>query len=119
MTRKHLRVEVSRSCTPCINSTKKLKRSCPSAHADRPPHFCLDRCPQDSAKGDYRDLKKAGILGKGKGNVMKVILTAVTNYRAWIFFLTYGYSFGVELVVDNIIVTYFYDQFELNLVTGG
>lgn len=50
---------------------------------------------------------------------MKVILTAVTNYRAWIFFLTYGYSFGVELVVDNIIVTYFYDQFELNLVTGG
>ncbi len=32
--------------------------------------------------------------------------------------MTYGYSFGVELTVDNIIVSYLYDQFGLSLVTG-
>ena len=33
--------------------------------------------------------------------------------------MTYGYSFGVELTVDNIIVSYLYDQFGVSLVTAG
>ncbi|GAX86367.1 hypothetical protein CEUSTIGMA_g13779.t1, partial [Chlamydomonas eustigma] len=44
---------------------------------------------------------------------------ALGNYRSWILALCYGFSFGVELTVDNIIVLYLYDQFGLSLVTAG
>ena len=42
-----------------------------------------------------------------------------TPYRTWILAITYGYSFGVELTVDNIIVSYLYDQFNMSLITAG
>ncbi|GLI65297.1 hypothetical protein VaNZ11_008790 [Volvox africanus] len=67
---------------------------------------------------DYRDLKKDGTL-KSKGAFWPVVKCAMGNYRAWILALTYGYSFGVELTVDNIIVEYLFDQFGLSLTTAG
>ena len=33
--------------------------------------------------------------------------------------LTYGYCFGVELTMNNIVVQYFFDQFDLNLSISG
>ncbi|GFR51549.1 hypothetical protein Agub_g13968 [Astrephomene gubernaculifera] len=67
---------------------------------------------------DYRDLKKDGTL-KTKGALWPVLKCGLGNYRSWILALTYGYSFGVELTIDNIIVEYLFDQFGLNLTVAG
>ncbi|CAD5173216.1 unnamed protein product [Musa acuminata subsp. malaccensis] len=72
---------------------------------------------QDLPNGNYRKLEKAG--DKHKDSFRKVFYHAVTNYRGWILALTYGYCFGVELTIDNIVAEYFYDKFNVNLRTAG
>ncbi|KAH0754225.1 hypothetical protein KY290_024495 [Solanum tuberosum] len=72
---------------------------------------------QDMPDGDYAKLHKSG--EKHKDNMLDVLYHAVTNYRGWILALTYGYCFGVELTVDNIIAQYFFDRFNVNLHTAG
>ncbi|KAK9675643.1 hypothetical protein RND81_11G021000 [Saponaria officinalis] len=72
---------------------------------------------QDMPDGNYQQLHKSG--EKHKDNVTKVLRHGVCNYRVWITALCYGYCFGVELTVDNIIAQYFYDRFNLNLHKAG
>ncbi|KAH6763228.1 nitrate transporter2.5 [Perilla frutescens var. hirtella] len=72
---------------------------------------------QDLPDGNYAKLHKSG--EKHKDNLAQVLRHAVGNYRGWILALTYGYCFGVELTIDNIIAQYFYDRFDVNLHTAG
>ncbi|KAJ1688478.1 hypothetical protein LUZ63_019868 [Rhynchospora breviuscula] len=72
---------------------------------------------QDMPDGNYKQLHKSG--DKHKDNFASVFKHAVINYRGWITALTYGYCFGVELTIDNIIAQYFYDRFSVNISKAG
>ncbi|KAF9588750.1 hypothetical protein IFM89_015477 [Coptis chinensis] len=72
---------------------------------------------QDLPESNFKPLQKSGERAKDK--LSQMFYHGVTNYRGWILALTYGYCFGVELTVDNIIAQYFYDRFNLKLETAG
>ncbi|KAL2631789.1 hypothetical protein R1flu_016475 [Riccia fluitans] len=72
---------------------------------------------QDLPDGNYAALKREG--EKAEDSLDQVWVNAILNYRMYIIALTYGFCFGVELTVDNIIAEYFYDRFDLNLSIAG
>lgn len=72
---------------------------------------------QDLPDGNFKKLEKSG--DKHKDSFRKVFATGLRNYRGWILAITYGYCFGVELTIDNIIAEYFFDRFDVNLKTAG
>lgn len=77
---------------------------------------------QDLPDGDYCYYKKKqreARGGKTGESAWGVLLNGLTNYRGWVLGLTYGYCFGVELTIDNIIAEYFYDRFEVRIETAG
>lgn len=75
---------------------------------------------QDSPQGDYVDLRKQGIeIESGKKGGWAVFRAALTNYRVWMLFFTYGACFGVELFVHNVAASYYVDRFALDLRSAG
>jgi nitrate/nitrite transporter NarK len=59
---------------------------------------------QDMPLGNYRELAAMAVRKKDTSpNAWKA---ALLNYRSWVMCLNYGYCFGVELVVDNVITYY-------------
>ncbi|OVA19869.1 hypothetical protein BVC80_233g19 [Macleaya cordata] len=73
---------------------------------------------QDFPDGNYHRVPRVPD-NEPKDNLFKILCHGLLNYRGWILGLTYGFSFGVELTVDNIIAQYFYDRFDLNIGTAG
>jgi NNP family nitrate/nitrite transporter-like MFS transporter len=72
---------------------------------------------QDMPDGNYAALRKSGTMKKV--NAWRTWSAAIGNYRTWVMTLAYGYCFGVELTVDNVLPQYMYDQFHLDLHIAG
>merc|ERR1712100_690278 len=72
---------------------------------------------QDLPDGRYRECIKAGEMAKP--NSLRIFLQGVKNYRMWCMVATYGFCFGVELTMNNIIAPYLFDQFNLNIQIAG
>ncbi len=75
---------------------------------------------QDCPKGNYAELRKAGIeVEGGKKGGWAVFRQAMRNYRSWMLFTTYGACFGTELFVHNVAASYYVDRFKLDLQSAG
>lgn len=72
---------------------------------------------QDLPEGNFSDRHYS--LKKNKRTLREVISGGITNYRAWVLALTYGFCYGVELTMENIISEYFYDRFDLRIEVAG
>jgi len=75
--------------------------------------FLADDCPD----GNYAALIKAG--SKPKTNPFVALRRAVLNWRVWILHLAYALCFGVELVMNGNLSSYFQDNFGLSQGTAG
>ncbi len=73
---------------------------------------------QDAPDGNYKELRAKGLIPE-KAKVTGSYFKALKDYRVWVLFLIYGACFGIELTVNNTAALYFYDYFNVNLVTAG
>lgn len=73
---------------------------------------------QDAPDGNYKELREKGMLPEKK-KVTGAYFNALKDYRVWVLFLIYGACFGIELTVNNTAALYFYDYFDVSLVTAG
>jgi NNP family nitrate/nitrite transporter-like MFS transporter len=81
---------------------------------------CYWRFTQDCPQGNYRDLRKRGIVWEaGKKGGWAVFRQAMGNYRSWMLFVTYGACFGTELFVHGVAASYYVDHYELSLQSAG
>ncbi|CAO2190671.1 unnamed protein product [Urochloa humidicola] len=68
---------------------------------------------------DDDDLPRgAGGGGGGKG-FWEVVRGGVGDYRAWVLALTYGYCYGVELIMENVAADFFRRRFRLRMEAAG
>lgn len=73
---------------------------------------------QDAPEGNFRDLRAAGKMPK-REHASGTFLEACRDVRVWALFVIYGACFGIELTINNMAATYFYDNFGLGLTTAG
>ena len=78
------------------------------------------RFTQDTPLGNVSALRASGVaLESGKAGGLAVMKAAARNYRVWLLAAGYGASFGVELFVHSIAVTYFVGKFEMSQGNAG
>jgi MFS transporter, NNP family, nitrate/nitrite transporter len=81
---------------------------------------CYWRWTQDCPQGNYRELRSLGIAVEGgKKGGWAVFRRAMSNYRSWMLFVTYGACFGTELFVHGVAASYYVDHFHLGLQQAG
>lgn len=72
---------------------------------------------QDLPDGNYKLMHTSGALEKK--SAFQVNMIGMKNYRMWCMVATYGFCFGVELTMNNIVASYLYDQFDVDLAIAG
>jgi MFS transporter, NNP family, nitrate/nitrite transporter len=72
----------------------------------------------DTARGDFRDLRIAGLM-PGRANAAGAFREACRDRRVWALAVLYAACFGMELTVDNVAALYFVDYFKLSLRAAG
>jgi len=76
------------------------------------------RISDDAPKGTYRELKAHGMFPKHL-TAWSSFINVASNPNAWIFFIQYACSFGVELTMTNAAALYFQDQFGQSTAAAG
>ncbi len=75
---------------------------------------------QDTPEGNFADLRRRGLsTDVGKKGGMAVMAEAGRNYRVWLLAACYGASFGVELFVHSIAVTYYFNRYAMTVENAG
>jgi len=72
---------------------------------------------QDCPKGQYKTLQASGHMEKT--NPGGALARAVKSMDAWVLFVQYACCFGIELTINNLAASYFYNEFGLSLETAG
>jgi NNP family nitrate/nitrite transporter-like MFS transporter len=73
---------------------------------------------QDAPDGDFRQLRAEGKLPRRKTELAG-FWSACRDPRVWGLFVAYAASFGIELTMDNVAATYFFDRFGLTHWSAG
>ena len=75
---------------------------------------------QDTPEGNFADMRRLGLSTEvGKKGGWDVMKSAAQNYRVWLLAACYGASFGVELFVHSIAVTYYFNTYHLSIEDAG
>lgn len=78
------------------------------------------RLTQDTPEGNFSDMRRQGLSTEvGKKGGLDVMLIAAKNYRVWLLAACYGASFGVELFVHSIAVTYYFNRYAMSVENAG
>ena len=75
---------------------------------------------QDTPEGNFADMRRAGLsTDVGKKGGLATMKEAGKNYRVWLLGACYGASFGVELFVHSIAVTYYFNRYSMTVESAG
>merc|ERR1712070_409058 len=66
-----------------------------------------------------KELKASGNTTDEQVDPWVSFLATIKDYRCWILFWLYAACFGTELVMNNVLATHFYSQFDLSLQMAG
>ena len=78
------------------------------------------RLTQDTPEGNFADMRRQGLSTEvGKKGGLDVMMIAGRNYRVWLLAACYGASFGVELFVHSIAVTYYFNRYAMSVENAG
>ncbi len=75
---------------------------------------------QDTPEGNFSDMRRMGLsTDVGKKGGLATMKEAGKNYRVWLLAACYGASFGVELFVHSIAVTYYFNRYSMTVENAG